>query len=47
MKLFYGEIYFRFFLENFKSDEEKEFYVNMKNFFLQKGMEKVIGENKF
>lgn len=38
---------FFYLLENSKSEEEKEFYVNMKNFFLQKGMEKVINQNKF
>ncbi|MGL5593530.1 hypothetical protein [Cetobacterium sp.] len=38
---------FFYLLENSKSEEEKEFYVNMKNFFLQKRMEKVISQNKF
>ncbi|MGX6592761.1 hypothetical protein [Cetobacterium ceti] len=38
---------FFYLLENSKTQEEKEFYVNMKTFFLQKGMKKIIEENKF
>lgn len=41
-----NEEYF-YLLEYAKTDEEKQFYVMMKNHFLKIGMEKVIKNNKF
>ncbi len=38
---------FFYLLENAKTEEEKQFYVAIKNFFLQQGMKKIISENKF
>lgn len=38
---------FFYLLENAKTEEEKKFFVTMKNFFLQEGMNKIISENKF
>lgn len=41
-----NEEYF-YLLSHAKTEEEKQFYVMMKNHFLKIGMEKVIKSNKF